>query len=218
MTDIRQLTQDIASAPLGDLIAAVGRGVAEAQAALDAASLEQTLALYDQSDELQGLLRDVGYRPTFYTIPKTEGELRLSLTVSTQTGGSKAVRPAAPIPPSLGTVSALGRLSGLRGLSKIYAAPVDSRYQNTYSFNSEVSAAVRFSIVAVPPTSAAEAARVVPDFVGLTFSEALAIAESFDLGVIFEGDEPASDAEVATQNIPAGQLVNEGTQVLITVA
>lgn len=214
MTDFRQLAQDIGAAPLGDLIAAVGRGVAEAQAALDAGSLEQTLALYDQSDELNQTLRDLGYRPTFYAIPETESELKLSMTVAGTTPASPAVRPASPIPLGPGGSLLAGRL---KAKPRVYAAPVDGRYQNSFSYSSQVSATVKFKVVAVPPPSEAEAARVVPNFVGMTFGDAVALAESFDLGVEAEADPPLEDdAVLASQSIDPAQIVIEGT--IITVA
>lgn len=214
MTDFRQLAQDIGSAPLGDLIAAVGGGVAEAQAALDAGSLEQTLALYDQDDDLQRTLRDLGYRPTFYTIPETEGELKLSLTVAgRQTGGRGST--AAPAGTSLAALGpALSRL-GIR--PRIYAAPVDGRYQNSFSFTSEVTATVKFKVVAVPPPSEAESARVVPNYVGMGFQEALSLAESLDLVIaVTDDEEPEDDAIVATQSIPPGEIVTADTTVTLS--
>lgn len=215
MTDFRRLAQDIGSAPLGDLIAAVGRGVAEAQAALDAGSLEQTLALYDQSDDLQRTLRELGYRPTFYTIPETEGELKLSLTVA----GQQTSRQPTTAAPGGTSLSALGpALSRLGVRPRVYATPVDGRYQNSFSFTSEVSATVKFKVVAVPPPSQAEAARVVPNFVGMEFQEAEALAESFDLSITVTGeDEPAADAIIATQNISAGEIVAADTTVTLSI-
>jgi len=215
VTDLRQLAQDIGSAPLGDLIASVGRGVAEAQAALDASSLEQTLALYDQGDELQQTLRDLGYRPTFYTIPETEGELKLSLTVA----GQQTRRVAETAPPGQASLSALGpALSRLKAQPRVYATPVDGRYQNSYSFTSKVGATVKFKIVAVPPPSEAESARVVPNLVGMEFAAAQALADSFDLALTVTGqDDPAADAVIATQLPPAGDVVGADSTLTLTI-
>jgi hypothetical protein len=211
MSDFRQLAQDIGSAPLGDLIAAIGRGVAEAQAALDAGSLEQTLELYEQSDDLVQTLRELGYRPTFYTIPETEGELKLSLTVA----GQLPTRPTAPVHITRSARSSLPRFAPR---PRVYAAPVDGRYQNSFSFTGEVSATVKFKVVAVPPPSEAEQARVAPDFVGTSYADALTLADSFDLGLVVEdGTEPAADDTIETQDIAGGTIVVAGSTITITV-
>ena len=214
MSDFRKLSQDVASAPLGDLIASVGRGVAEAQAALDAGSLEQTLQLYDQSDDVQQVLRDTGYRPTFYTIPETEGELKLALTIT----GREAVRPAEPKTAVATTATFAPSVSAFasRNLSKtarLYAAPVDGKYQNSYNFTSQVSATVKFKIVAVPPSSAAEAARVVPDITDQTVESAEALLQSFDL--VLDPGEASALSQITEQSPAAGALVSQGAVVRV---
>ena len=213
MSDFRKLAQDIGAAPLGDLIASVGKSVAEAQAALDASSLEQSLSLYDQTDDVQRIMRETGYRPAFYTIPETEGELKLSLSIT----GQQTAKPNSPQPVTPTILPSAALLSRARaGAARIYATPVDGRYQNSYSFSSQVSATVKFKIIAIPPPSEAEIARVVPDLVGMTLPEATRLAESFNLGLENEGAADAvTGAKVSAQNIASGELVPQGT--LITV-
>ena len=211
MDDFRELSQEIGSAPLGDLIAAIGRGVGEAQAALDAGALEQTLALYDQSDDLQQALRELGYRPTFYTIPEAEGELKLSLTLTSQ----PAKRPTTKTPrtrqsrqPSIFTPPT--------GLPQIYAAPVDSAYQNSYSYSSQVSATVKFKVVAVPPPNEADNARVVPSLIGMQYQAAQELAADLDLATrVVNGDTPAVDAVITGQEPAVGELVTVGDAVTL---
>lgn len=94
MSQLQELVSDIVASPLGDVIAAVGRGVADAQAALDEGSLAQTLALYSEGgDAALQLLREIGYQPTFYTLPETIGEVKVALKLA---GGyeQSAVAPA----------------------------------------------------------------------------------------------------------------------------
>jgi hypothetical protein len=209
MSDLRKLAQEIGAAPLGDLIASVGRGVAEAQAALDAGSLEQSLALYENSDDLTRIMRETGYRPTFYAIPETEGELTLSLTVT----GNSAPQPtsaAAPTAP-LGT-KMLNRHMAAK--PRIYAAPVDGGYRNSYGFTGSVGAKIEFRIVAVPAPSGAEVARVVPDFSGITLAQATTLAESFDLVL----DAPVGtdlQAKIATQEPAAGAIVRADSAIAV---
>lgn len=198
MSDLRKLAQDIGAAPLGDLIASVGRGVAEAQAALDASSLEQCLALYTEQDDLKRIMRETGYRPTFYTIPETEGELTLSLTIT----GNQAAQQ-----------TSLARRSG--AAPRIYAAPVDGSYQNSYGFSSTVAAKVKFRIVAVPPPSGVEMARMVPTFIGLTLSQAKNLAAEFDL-LINDIENLKTEARVTAQAPAAGTVIREGSIIVLT--
>lgn len=208
MTDIGKLTRDIAAAPLGDLIASVGRGVAEAQAALDAGSMEQTLALQEAGDDITRLMRETGYRPTFYAIPETTGELSVALTVTGREGAPPAIK--------AGGLPALPRLAGLAGRSlastRVYAAPIDGSYRNSYGFTGNVGAKVTFRIVAVPPPSAADAVRVVPDISGQTVAEASRLLESFDLVLtVVPGME--ADAVVAGQTPSPGAIAREGDEI-----
>jgi len=214
MTDFRKLSRDIGAAPLGDLIASVGRGVAEAQAALDAGSLQQPLDLCDHNDDVQKVLRDTGYRPTFYTIPETEGEWKLSLTIT----GRETVRPA-PSGPQIATASVAPNVASFarRSLSKtanIYAAPVDGKYQNSYNFSSQVSATVKFKIVAVPPSRAAEEARVVPDLTGMFVQDAQALVDSFDLGLDPGAASPLS--VITAQDLTPGDITSQGALITVT--
>ena len=63
MTNIKNLVQDVVASPLGDVIASVGQGVAEAQHALDEGSLSAVLDIYAESDdEKLKLLQEIGYR------------------------------------------------------------------------------------------------------------------------------------------------------------
>ena len=79
MPTIKELVSDVMAAPIGELIAAVGQGVADAQQALDRGSLAQILEIYSHadSDELK-LLQQIGYQPTFYALPETTGEIQVS--------------------------------------------------------------------------------------------------------------------------------------------
>src|SRR5689334_14430654 len=69
------------AAPLGDLIAAVGRGLAEAQQSLDLGTIEAIRALYAGSGGDLEILRRFGYQPTWYRIPELQAEITLSLSV-----------------------------------------------------------------------------------------------------------------------------------------
>jgi PASTA domain len=139
------------SAPIGDLIAAVGRGVADAQRALDEASLAALSTVYAQNDGLLAELQRIGYRPTWYHIPEVESELQIALILS---GERTAGSGAAP-----------GRL-------KLYAAPVDAGYSSRFNYQLQAASKVKFKIVSIPPSNAADALQAMPALVGLPLGEA----------------------------------------------
>jgi hypothetical protein len=149
MSEVSRIVDAVAAAPLGQIIAAVGEGVAEAQRALDAQALESLLALYAdgaETDRGTRLLREIGWRPTFYALPETECEVRVALSVS---GGHEA-----------GTAKAASRMPAP---ARLYATPVDGTYSNRFGFDGTVSATVRFRIVPVPPPPGAELLARLPD-------------------------------------------------------
>tara|TARA_R110001583_G_scaffold16561_16_gene67900 strand:- start:9426 stop:10103 length:678 start_codon:yes stop_codon:yes gene_type:complete len=191
MSDVKKLTQDIATAPLGDIIASVGRGVAEAQKALDESSIQAYLDLYSDQEHLKAL-RELGYRPTFYTIPKASAEINLAFTMSgsSQSEGTNSqsfVSRQVMAPSS--NINLKNKLETSkvyqtrRVVPKLYAAPVDAGFQNQYNYESKVSAKIIFDVVAIPPSSEIENSRPVPNVVGKTLAQATLIIESLDLVV-----------------------------------
>ena len=128
---------DSLAAPLGNLIAAIGEGVGEAQAALDKGSLQQTLDLYSetgQTDAILDLLRQVGYQPTFYAIPEAKVKAKISLSLNQSSATNQ-------------TVPNVNRLSRTR----IYATPINASVTNRFNVNLNASAEVEFTIKPVPP-------------------------------------------------------------------
>ena len=192
---------DALSAPMGDLIASVGRGVADAQRALDAASLATYREVYSNADdETFALLREIDYRPTFYVIPEASSTLTVALSIAGE------------------SVSGGGPGAAGRSLPRLYAAPVDAGYQNRYNFDIQATSRLEFRVVPVPPSSGAEQLRVAPDLVGKTFAEARARLELFEL-VWSQDDpdgtlgEPAPEAIVASQSVEPGTLVRVGDSI-----
>ena len=187
---------DVLSAPLGDLIAAVGRGVADAQRALDEASLEALRAIYGSDEEVLRGLQAIGYRPTWYQIPEAESEIQIALSVS----GTEASTPiGGPAP---------------RTKVKLYAAPVDAGYSSRYNFALTASSRLKFRVVPVPPSSAAEAIRVVPSLVGLPLGEAQARLSM--LGITAVHADAAGSAVVRTQTPAPGTILGPEERVAVT--
>ena len=214
------LVSEVLASPLGDVIASVGEGVAAAQRALDDASVAKTLEIYSEGgDELIRLLREIGYRPTFYALPETTGEVNVSMRLS---GGEAASGPppaAQPIVPGL----PLARLSAAAlPRVKTYVTPVDAGFANRYNFTATASAKLTFKIVPVPPPSGVEDVRLMPDLAGRPVSEARAVLDVLGLEVLFvdsagQAATPADTATVTGSAPGANRLVQAGSTVTLTV-
>ncbi len=190
---VEDLTETL-TAPLGDLIAAVGRGVAEAQEAMDRTALETYRRIYGGRDEGSAALRALGYQPTWYRIPELDAEISVSLSVEadrTSAGG------------------------GVR----FYAAPVDAAYSNKYEFQLEAASRLKFKVVPVPPSPEAERLRVVPYLEGTSYRDATARLD--DMGIAHavgnEGLEPLPTDAVIRTEPDAGTVLAEGEVVLLWI-
>ncbi|HET7460104.1 MAG TPA: PASTA domain-containing protein [Longimicrobium sp.] len=185
---------DALSAPLGALIAAVGRGVADAQREMDAASIAALEEIYASNQGLFLELQRIGYRPTWYQIPEVESELQIALTV---TGGETTGSSATGTP-----------------RVRLYAAPVDAGYASRFNFSLQASSRVRFRIVPVPPSTATETLRVVPALVGLTLGDARTRLLALDLPATLPA---AADTVLVTAQTPApGTVLASGQTVSLT--
>ncbi|WP_430412276.1 hypothetical protein [Kordia sp.] len=196
--------KDAFAAPLGDFIAAIGEGVGEAQAALDEGSLRQTLDIYnsdpDKGSETLKMLREVGYQPTFYTIPKTTAKAKISLSISQQSTGSTSQNSRAFRP-------------------KMYATPVNASNTNKYNLGLNATAEIQFDIVPVPPTDA-QIIRFLPNVIEKTgtdsdgneatekrtFAEIKTLLAEYGLGFTFAesvDEETITDESTFTSQLPA---------------
>lgn len=205
------LLSDSLASPLAEVIAAVGRGVAEAQAALDQGSLAATLAIYEtEGDEGLEALRAIGYQPTFYVLPETTCEVQVSMHIG-GTGGAD------------GSAGTAGR-PGAIGKARTYVTPVDAAFQQRYAFQASGAAKLTFKIVPTPPPAALDDAAPMPEVVGRTGKDALALMEARGLSVAFvdaEGKavavEAAADRTVKSQDAPARALVSTTAPVTLAL-
>lgn len=162
---------ELLSNPLGDLISSIGRGVGEAQAALDAGSLAQTLEMYKEDDSrspeekrIIEVMREIGYQPTFYTIPETECEAQVSISL-----GISGNEPSSPIQ------------LGYSNRIKMYATPLNAGNINRYNLNANASAKLKFKIVPVPTDAVISEMRILPNLANKTFKDAKVLLASLGL-------------------------------------
>ncbi|RKH44762.1 PASTA domain-containing protein [Corallococcus sp. AB049A] len=188
--DVPQL--EALSAPLGALISSVGRGVAEAQRELDAATIEQIRELYASDEDLAVELQRIGYRPTWYHIPEAEAEIAVALSITSEE-----------------------RTDGRTRL-KMYGAPLDASYTNRFTYSLTAQSRLKFRVVPVPPSPQAEALVVVPAVVGRTVGDARALLSA--IGVPHRFTDGAKDVSLVTAaSAEPGTLLPRGTELLLTV-
>lgn len=232
------LIPDVVAAPLGAVIASVGAGVAEAQHALDEGSLGAVLDLYtDSDDERIKLLQAIGYRPTFYALPETTGEVKVSMRLGSGAAGSDgtAVKPL-PVTSSATAITA-ARLGLNVRPATLYATPVDAGYANRYGYSANISATLTFKIMPVPAPPGADELRVVPELVGRTLEAARTGLEVLGLATVIAAGEAAggggagdgadgdgttdgaapADSVVTAQEPVAGTIRSLGDEVVLTV-
>lgn len=214
--ELTALMQDVLASPLGDVIASVGQGVAAAQQALDEASVAKTLEIYREGgDAMVALLRDIGYRPTFYVLPETTGEVSVSMRLAGSNSGTA--------PTSGPVASALNPAIAARALQRVrtYVTPVDAGFANRYGFTASASAKLTFKIVPVPPPDGIDQARVMPDLAGRTIGDALLVLDMLDLAVrIVDKDGNAASAAEATAVVAetdpvAGTVVRTDGEIVV---
>lgn len=194
--DPKNNISDLVAAPIGALIAAVGRGVAEAQQALDQHTIDTLQALSDAEDGKLRLMRQLGYQPTWYRIPEVEAEMTLSLSI----GASGESSDGAPL--------------------KLYGATVDATYANKYGYNLQAASTVRFKVVPVPATVNASEVVLVPNLKGKTLDASKKMLD--DLGIPWEiegsNDKPSGQLFVKSSNPAAGEVLRAKKVLVLTVA
>lgn len=212
-----QLFSELLGSPLGELISSVGQGVGDAQAALDQGALEQTLEIYDLSkdedrpeDELKllTLIREIGYQPTFYTIPSTEVEAQISLSLDLK---DQQTSPIGGTPLSK---------------FKVNATPLNASNVNRFGIQANAMAKLKFTIVPVPPPQNATEIRNVPDLSARTWNEDTKVLLE-NLGFTYELRTPSGElitdqdvtSPISAQLPAAGTIANiSKTALVITLS
>jgi len=138
---------EVFSAPIEGVIVALGKGIAEAQTALDQNAIKTQEAI--DSDPV---LSRQGVQATWYQFPRVDLRLKLALTVVED----KAAPTAAPqaLAPSALAPLAISR--------RLIAQPVSAAYQNHFNYNAQASSEITLSIVPVPAPRAADATTIPP--------------------------------------------------------
>lgn len=137
MADPIQRISTLISAPMEQVIVALGAGIGRAQRELDRFAIE-TQREIDQDP----LLAEHGLQATFYQIPKAELELTIAIALEEE----KPVRQAAGVGPALAAPVAR--------LKQIQLQPVNAAYTNQFNFDVQASSKLKLTVVPVPPPGA----------------------------------------------------------------
>jgi hypothetical protein len=187
---------ELVAAPLSALIAAIGKGLAEAQQAMDLSTIETLKALYSGDNPQLDLMRQFGYQPTWYRIPELDAEVTVSLSIGAMEGGA-------------------GGGPGGSAL-KLYAAPVDANYSNRYAFDLKAASTVRFKVVPVPAAPAAADLKIVPRLKDRPWAKARQLLEELAIPYRMDSKLPPLDTkEVAATTPGEGEVLKARQQVLI---
>jgi len=129
---------EIFAAPIEGIIAALGKGIADAQTELDRAS-----AAAQDAIESDPVLSQHGVQATWYQFPRVELKLKLAVSVAQETTTT--------------STPALAALPVLR----LVAQPVTASYQNRFNFDAQAASTVTVSLVPVPNPSGADQSAIV---------------------------------------------------------
>lgn len=155
--------RQLLNVPFDEMIYSLANAIAEAQANLDANSIEILRIMGDKEAAPvslpmvavgeDGTLRDVdmetsmigaGFQPTFYQFAETIIEVKMAITISDEQTLEKK------------TSGKETSISYGRGRISIRSTPVDATYTNKYNFTQEGTSTIRTRLVPVPPNAIIE--------------------------------------------------------------
>lgn len=190
----RNQLQNNSAASVGDLISEIGRGVAQAQQQIDAATLESFKALYSEGDDFAKELRSIGYQPTWYHIPEASAEVNLTLSMSASTSTSTTSK------------------------SQLFGTTVDATTQNQFNFTSELSSKLSFKIVPIPPPITPDQVAVVPQLEGQTLAKAAELLQELEIEFEYANDlKKDGELEVKTQSLKPGSIIGRDEKIVLSV-
>ena len=202
---IDEITESL-SAPLGDIIASIARGVADAQQALDQRTIETFMEIYQKDDAFKEELRQIGYQPTWYKIPEVTAEVVMSLSIEGQSTFNSSTTPGANNNKPL----------------KLNAAPIDANYTNRFNFDIKAASKISFKIVPVPPSPRAEEIKVVPNIKNKPLGEAARLLRMLGIDFLVNNKESpetisSSDTRTIQFSFPdSGTILRPGNLLNIT--
>ena len=134
---------EVFSAPIEGVIVALGKGISEAQRALDQNSIATQQAI-----DTDPVLSNQGLQATWYQFPRVDLQLKLALTIA-QDGQAQAPH-------------ALGAVANFSKAIRLVAQPVSAAYQAHFNYTAEAASTITLSIVPVPAPRSGGQSTVTP--------------------------------------------------------
>ena len=129
------------SAPIENVIIALGQGIAQAQHALDQNSIDTQQAI-----DTDPVLSQYGLQATWYQFPTVNMQLKISLSITQD----QSQQPA----PSVVGPNAAGPNLAIASLApryRIIAQPLSASFQNQFNYDSQAATQINVTLVPVPP-------------------------------------------------------------------
>ncbi len=202
------------SSPVGDMIASVGRGVADAQRELDRAALETIDHIYSDEGKTARALREIGYRPTWYQIPEVNAELKIAMSIEGVHESNSGSAPSSEQDTGPHARRTLLRIQRPLPRIRIRATPVEASYCNKFDYEVEASSKISFRVVPIPAPGEAEDLVPVPDLASMKITDAADLLRNW--GLRFEirdkKDEQLPLSEVPDDAVVDRQEPDQGTE------
>ena len=132
------------SAPLEDLIVALGQGLAQAQQSLDQNSIRSQEAI-----DADPVLSQYGLQATWYQFPQVTLQLKMSLSVAQQQGPGQTAPPSSSSSTTNSTSSALPTRFPVR----LIAQPLSASFQTNFNYDADAASEINVVIAPVPAPS-----------------------------------------------------------------
>lgn len=176
MADEIRRVADLLSAPMEQVIVAIGTAIGRAQRELDRFAIQTQREINEDPTLVEN-----GIQPTFYQIPRAELELTTAIVLEDDGGSAPSSAPLA--------IGAATLPLKVAALSRVHLQPVNAAYTNQFNFDVNASSRVKLTIVPVPPPAAADAVtpRLSQQEVIKVASPKLATATNVRLAVNFNG-------------------------------
>lgn len=175
--------KDVLAAPLGEMISEIGTGVAQAQFAIDAKTIENMKQIYSSDDETVAELRNIGYRPTWYVIPEATAEINMALSLR-QTQDRNG-----------------NRKTELQGTT------VDASYQNQFEFNVQASSKLTLKFLPVPAPIQVDDLNIVPNVIGQPLATAKVLLGRLGIDHQVKPTNAADSKIVTATSLKAGEFI-----------
>ena len=177
---------------MGDVISSVGRGIAEAQQALDMSAIMTQQQINKDEDLLAW-----GLSAHWYTIPEATVNLKMSYQMSNERVEEGSVKAES---------AAVGAITKRR----LMISPVNAKFTNTFKVNESLQSEVTLKFLPIPAPTRWTEQITVPDFSGMTLADAKESirANGLKLGDVKLADEVTeADGVVVSQLPPADSRV-----------